>query len=196
MHHRTKPVPLPQGATLLQIAPHLAYSLRHQLNLTIMVSTGELTMKRCAAAFLGLIGAALSLTVLAQQPPGSAPANVAAALAPEARIGSGPYPALMEAAPGLPTHTVYRPADLGAAGKLPVVAWGNGACANAGNSFRWFLSDIASYGYLVIAVGPIVTPPAAVSARIDGTDSVGASGPDGPGCDEVTASGHAFLPAH
>ncbi len=70
-------------------------------------------------------------------------------------LGSGPHPAIMEVDPGLPTHTLYRPANLAAAGQLPVVVWGNGACANAGDRCRWFLSDIASYGYLVIAVGPI-----------------------------------------
>jgi dienelactone hydrolase len=71
-------------------------------------------------------------------------------------IGSGPTLAIMEVDRGLPTHTLYHPAQLPAGGKLPLVVWGNGACWNAGNSFRWFLSDIASYGYLVIAVGPIV----------------------------------------
>jgi dienelactone hydrolase len=39
--------------------------------------------------------------------------------------------------------------------KLPIVVWGNGACVNLGNRFRWFLSEVASYGYLVIAIGPI-----------------------------------------
>ena len=70
-------------------------------------------------------------------------------------MGSGPHVAIMEMDRSLPTHTLYRPADLAKAGKLPVVVWGNGACWNTGNSFRWFLSDIASYGYLVIALGPI-----------------------------------------
>ena len=72
-------------------------------------------------------------------------------------LGSGPYKAVMEADPGLPTHTVFRPGDLAALGpnKLPIVAWGNGACVNVGNRFRWFLTDIASYGYLAIAIGPI-----------------------------------------
>jgi dienelactone hydrolase len=74
---------------------------------------------------------------------------------PTAPMGSGPYAAIMEVDRGLPTHTLYRPADLTRVGKLPVVVWGNGACWNVGNSFRWFLSDIASYGYLVIALGPI-----------------------------------------
>jgi dienelactone hydrolase len=70
-------------------------------------------------------------------------------------MGSGPYAAIMDVDRGLPTHTLYRPVELDKAGKLPVVVWGNGACWNVGNSFRWFLSDIASYGYLVIALGPI-----------------------------------------
>jgi len=70
-------------------------------------------------------------------------------------MGSGPHPAVMEVDASLPTHTLYHPVDLAAAGRLPVVLWGNGACWNAGDSFRWFLSDIASYGYLVIALGPI-----------------------------------------
>jgi hypothetical protein len=39
---------------------------------------------------------------------------------------------------------------------LPIVVWGNGACANAGNFFAPFLTEISSYGYLVIALGPIV----------------------------------------
>lgn len=77
-------------------------------------------------------------------------------LAATTPIGSGPQLAIMETDRGLPTHTLYHPADLSRAGKLPIVVWGNGACWNAGNSFRWFLSDIASYGYLVVAVGPIV----------------------------------------
>jgi dienelactone hydrolase len=62
----------------------------------------------------------------------------------------------MEPVPGLPTHTLYRPADMAAVkGPLPIVAWGEGACANEGNRFRWFLSEIASHGYFILAVGPI-----------------------------------------
>jgi dienelactone hydrolase len=111
-------------------------------------------MKRCAAGFISLVAGALSAALCAQQPPTSVPAP-AAVVQPDTPIGSGPFPAIMESDPGLPTHTLYHPAVLGPAGKLPIVAWGNGACFNLGNSFRWFLSDIASYGYLVIAVGPI-----------------------------------------
>lgn len=34
------------------------------------------------------------------------------------------YPTIVEGDPGLPTHTIYRPADLDAVeGVLPIVAW-------------------------------------------------------------------------
>jgi dienelactone hydrolase len=82
-----------------------------------------------------------------------------AAHAAFAQRGTGPYPAIMETDPGLATHTVYRPAALDAFGdsrRLPIVSWGNGGCANAGDSARNFLTEIASHGILVIAVGPIV----------------------------------------
>jgi hypothetical protein len=78
--------------------------------------------------------------------------------APRPSTGSGPYKAVMEMDSGLPDHTVYRPEDLSAlnGATLPLVVWGNGACANAGNSFSNFLTDISSYGFLAIALGPIV----------------------------------------
>jgi dienelactone hydrolase len=63
----------------------------------------------------------------------------------------------MEVDPKLAKHTVYRPNDMNAVGsvKLPIMAWGNGACAADGNAFRLFLTEIASHGYLVVANGPI-----------------------------------------
>ena len=73
-----------------------------------------------------------------------------------AQEGTGPFPAVMEQDPGLPTHTVYRPKDLaGLRGqKLPIVAWGEGACANNGSFYKNFLSEIASHGFLAVAIGP------------------------------------------
>ena len=67
--------------------------------------------------------------------------------------GSGPYRAIMATDAGLPAHVLYYPKDLARAGKLPIVAFGNGACINAGNRFRYFLTEIASHGYLVAANG-------------------------------------------
>lgn len=72
--------------------------------------------------------------------------------------GTGPYKALMVAEKTLPTHTVFRPKDLSALGervKLPIVAWGNGACANSPWEHVNFLSEVASHGFVVIAIGPM-----------------------------------------
>jgi dienelactone hydrolase len=68
-------------------------------------------------------------------------------------LGSGPYKAIMASDESLPAHVLYYPANARKAGKLPVVAWGNGACINAGNRFRGFLTEIASHGYFILANG-------------------------------------------
>jgi hypothetical protein len=78
-----------------------------------------------------------------------------------APTGSGPYPAVMEGDPGMPGHTVYRPENLSAFDKknpLPVVAWGNGGCANSNQFYIPFLTEIASQGFLVVAIGPYSAP--------------------------------------
>ncbi len=72
--------------------------------------------------------------------------------------GTGPWPAVMLTESSLPTHTVFRPANLnpfGRRNKLPIIAWGNGACANSPWEHVNFLSEIASHGFLVIAIGPM-----------------------------------------
>lgn len=72
--------------------------------------------------------------------------------------GTGPYPAVMVTDSTLATHTVLRPKDLSAFGKknkLPIIAWGNGACANSPWEHVNFLSEVASHGFLVIAIGPM-----------------------------------------
>lgn len=72
--------------------------------------------------------------------------------------GTGPYSAIMLSESTLPTHTVFRPKDLSVFGKknkLPIIAWGNGACANSPWEHVNFLSEVASYGFLVIAIGPM-----------------------------------------
>jgi hypothetical protein len=94
---------------------------------------------------------ALAVSAAAQAP---APTLTPAADTP---LGGGPYKAVMEMDPSLPGKTLYHPADLAKLGaqKLPVVIWGEGGCVNRGNDVRPFLSEIASYGYLIIAMGPI-----------------------------------------
>jgi hypothetical protein len=109
-------------------------------------------LKLLAPLALGLLSA--SIVIAADVGTGAPPAPTEVPAATP--IGSGPYRAIMEVDPSLATHTIYHPADLSQAGQLPIVVWGNGGCVNQGNRFRWFLSEIASYGYLVIALGPIV----------------------------------------
>lgn len=72
--------------------------------------------------------------------------------------GTGAHPAIMYTDNSLTTHTVFRPKDLSVFGdknKLPIIAWGNGACANSPWEHINFLSEVASHGFLVIAIGPM-----------------------------------------
>lgn len=72
--------------------------------------------------------------------------------------GTGPYKALMLSDESLPTHTVFRPENLSEfddGNRLPVIAWGNGACNNSPWEHVNFLNEVASHGFLVIAIGPM-----------------------------------------
>ncbi len=72
--------------------------------------------------------------------------------------GTGPYKAEIVQDASLPTHTIYRPKDMAAAvrdqGRLPVIVYANGACLNNNVQMRLLLSEVASHGYLAIAIGP------------------------------------------
>lgn len=84
---------------------------------------------------------------------------------PQRAPALGPYAVTVETDASLPTHTIYRPIDLAAVkGKLPIVAWGNGACANSSERFIPFLTKIASHGFLVVAIGPKDAPPLVLNA--------------------------------
>ena len=72
--------------------------------------------------------------------------------------GTGAYKAVMTEVEGLAEHTVFVPQDLSAFSAekpLPVLVWGNGACANSPFEHMNFLNEIASQGYLVLATGNI-----------------------------------------
>ncbi len=74
--------------------------------------------------------------------------------------GTGPFKAVLMGEASLPTHAVYRPADLGPFGqdqKLPVVLWANGGCRNSSGEFRNFLSEVASHGFIIVAIGPALS---------------------------------------
>jgi dienelactone hydrolase len=74
--------------------------------------------------------------------------------------GSGPYAAaIVEGDASLPNHTIYRPKDLSPFGKsnpMPVLAWGNGGCSSSSRMHANFLAEVASHGFLVLALGPYV----------------------------------------
>lgn len=81
---------------------------------------------------------------------------------PKSRIvedgGTGAYKAIMKEDFSLPEHTIFVPQDLSAFNKknpLPVLVWGNGACANSPHEHINFLNEIASHGYIVLATGVI-----------------------------------------
>ena len=89
-------------------------------------------------------------------------ALMAMSFMPASRIvedgGTGPYKAIMKEEPTLAAHTIFVPQDLSAFNKrhpLPVLVWGNGACANSPFEHYKFLNEIASYGYIVVATGYI-----------------------------------------
>ena len=114
--------------------------------------------------------AALALTAMLSgpaltQPIGGDILAVPADAPPVHVTAPGPYAVRVFTNPTLATHTIYEP-DLSAArGKLPIVAWGNGACANVGRLFENFLTEVASHGYLVIAIGPENAPLPAFARR-------------------------------
>ena len=72
--------------------------------------------------------------------------------------GTGAYKAVMKEDATLPEHTILEPQDLtpfDAKHPLPVLVWGNGACANSPFEHVKFLNEIASHGYIVLATGNI-----------------------------------------
>jgi len=73
--------------------------------------------------------------------------------------GTGAYKAVMKEDFSLSReHTIFVPQDLSnfnAKNPLPVLIWGNGACANSPWEHMNFLNEIASHGYIVLATGEI-----------------------------------------
>ena len=66
--------------------------------------------------------------------------------------GTGPLPAVAQSLETLPGHTLFAPVKL-PKDPLPLLVWGNGACRDNGLQHGAFLRQIASNGYIVIALG-------------------------------------------
>jgi dienelactone hydrolase len=152
-------------------------------------------MKLPAALLVTSAVVLLSHVVTAQQPQPVGRGNVGSLMSapadapPPKSTPPGPHAVAIESYASLATHTVYHPANLGGFGpsnRLPIVSWGNGGCARVGTAFAGFLTQVASHGYVAIAVGakdavgrggargqapaasgPAGTPPAAPAAPDD-----------------------------
>ena len=88
---------------------------------------------------------------------GAAGFGVPADAPPPRAVAPGLYAVTVESYPTLPMHTAYHPTALdgfGPSKRLPIISWGNGACARNGSAFATFLTQIASHGYLAISIGP------------------------------------------
>lgn len=77
-------------------------------------------------------------------------------LLPAAQVGQpagqGPWPAVAETVPGLPRHTLFHPVQFPDR-PLPLFVWGNGGCSGNNMAHAAYLSEIASRGYFVVALG-------------------------------------------
>ncbi|MGH9236885.1 MAG: hypothetical protein ACRD3G_02500 [Vicinamibacterales bacterium] len=91
---------------------------------------------------------------------------------------TGPHAVVIEHDQALATHTIYRPATLGAS-KHPVMVWGEGGCAKDGLQFPEFLNEIASHGVVVIADGPPVARTAPGGGAAPGAGGAPAPGAGG-----------------
>ncbi len=99
-------------------------------------------------AFSIAMGSMLS-GALAQPPPQAPPQPVGILGSPS---GTGRAPAVAESDTTLRTHVLYHPVQMPSE-PLPLVVWGNGACADNGLGYAAFLREIASHGYFVVSLG-------------------------------------------
>jgi hypothetical protein len=111
------------------------------------------TLRPLAALIAAAGGVALTTAAMAQDGSAAITELTRVDLEQTGSPPTGPYAVVVEHDPGLATHTIYRPAEL-SMDKHPVLVWGEGGCANNGLMFPEFLSEIASYGFVIVADGP------------------------------------------
>lgn len=73
--------------------------------------------------------------------------------------GSGMFKAIAVQERAMPDFVVYRPKDLlhaqSRCGSLPLLLFGNGGCADTSVGYEKMLTEVASHGYVVVAIGEI-----------------------------------------
>ncbi|MBO5185762.1 MAG: alpha/beta fold hydrolase [Prevotella sp.] len=71
--------------------------------------------------------------------------------------GSGLFKAIAVKEATMPDFVVYRPKDLlhahARCGALPILLFGNGGCADTSVGYERMLNEVASHGYIVVAIG-------------------------------------------
>jgi hypothetical protein len=72
---------------------------------------------------------------------------------------SGDYNSIAVTEKSLPDFVVYRPKNINKAvkkeGKLPIIVWANGGCMNSSIHHERLLSEVASHGYIIVAIGKL-----------------------------------------
>ncbi|MFD2034423.1 alpha/beta hydrolase [Belliella marina] len=72
---------------------------------------------------------------------------------------SGDYKSIAVTEKSLPDFVVYRPENINSAvgkeGKLPILVWANGGCMNSSIHHERLLSEVASHGYIIVAIGKL-----------------------------------------
>lgn len=122
--------------------------------------------------------------------------------------GSGRFKAFALSERSLPGFVVYRPVDMNRYvsrnGKLPVVVYANGGCMNTSVHVEKMLTEIASHGYIVVAIGEMqnyphdrAEQPTPSSMLVDAMDWVVAQNADNKSAyynkvdvDAIAAAGH------
>ncbi len=122
--------------------------------------------------------------------------------------GSGRFKAFALSERSLPGFVVYRPVDMNRYvsrnGKLPVVVYANGGCMNTSVHVEKMLTEIASHGYIVVAIGEMqnyphdrAEQPTPSSMLVDAMDWVVAQNADTKSAyynkvdvDAIAAAGH------
>src|SRR4029079_2387875 len=151
-----------------------------------------------AAAAVVVVGSLASVAAQNAAPASDSPRIRVVTVAQRGGPPTGPNAVVVEHDQTLATHTIYRPANLGSS-KHGVLVWGEGGCAKNGLTFPEFLTEIASYGFVIIADGPPVEnagrgragrgggapraggPPPAGAAPGGPAGAAPGAGPGGPG---------------
>ena len=77
--------------------------------------------------------------------------------------GSGAFKAIAVKEQSMTDFVVYRPKDLmfahASCGNLPLLLFGNGGCSDSSLGYERMLTEVASHGYVVVAIGELMEGP-------------------------------------